>query len=89
MGLGPGAEGKDVLRFVFDLDIPLVQGRVPFHRCLGRARAGREGGLGGGRRRQPRPQARFVPGPHLPPRLTRPLPAPSPAPLCLRPAAAP
>lgn len=33
MGLGPGAEGKDVLRFVFDLDIPLVAGRVPFHRC--------------------------------------------------------
>lgn len=32
LGLGPGAEGKDVLRFVFDLDIPLVQGRVPFHR---------------------------------------------------------
>jgi hypothetical protein len=35
MGLGPGAEGKDVLRFVFDLDIPLMQGRVPFHRCRG------------------------------------------------------
>ncbi|KAI8464917.1 MAG: Ion transport protein-domain-containing protein [Monoraphidium minutum] len=34
LGLGPGAEGKDVLRFVFDLDIPLVQGRVPFHRTV-------------------------------------------------------
>jgi hypothetical protein len=32
LGLGPGAEGKDVLRFVFDLDIPLMAGRVPFHR---------------------------------------------------------
>lgn len=32
LGLGPGAEGRDVLRFVFDLDIPLVAGRVPFHR---------------------------------------------------------
>jgi hypothetical protein len=32
LGLGPRADGKDVLRFVFDLDIPLVQGRVPFHR---------------------------------------------------------
>jgi len=32
LGLGPSAEGKDVLRFVFDLDIPLVASRVPFHR---------------------------------------------------------
>ena len=35
MGLGPTAEGKDVLRFVFDLDIPLVNARVPFHRYGG------------------------------------------------------
>jgi hypothetical protein len=33
LGLGPQADGKDVLRFVFDLDIPLQQGRVPFHRA--------------------------------------------------------
>jgi hypothetical protein len=32
MGLGPGKDGRAVLRFVFDLDIPLVNGRVPFHR---------------------------------------------------------
>lgn len=32
LGLGAGASSKDVLRFVFDLDIPLMNGRVPFHR---------------------------------------------------------
>ncbi len=34
MGLGGGQDGKAVLRFVFDLDIPLVAGRVPFHRTV-------------------------------------------------------
>ncbi len=34
MGLGPGQDGKAVLRFVFNLDIPLVAGRVPFHRTV-------------------------------------------------------
>lgn len=44
LGLGPGAEGKDVLRFVFDLDIPLIAGRVPFHRCgWGRRRGAASG----------------------------------------------
>jgi hypothetical protein len=32
LGLGPNANTKDVLRFVYDLDIPLVKGRVPFHK---------------------------------------------------------
>ncbi|KAF8072369.1 NaCP60E [Scenedesmus sp. PABB004] len=32
LGLGPGASSSDVLRFVFDLDIPLLGGRVPFQR---------------------------------------------------------
>ncbi|WIA28050.1 hypothetical protein OEZ86_010635 [Tetradesmus obliquus] len=32
LGLGPGASSTDVLRFVFDLDIPLLAGRVPFQR---------------------------------------------------------
>jgi hypothetical protein len=32
LGLGPGANAKDVLRFVYDLDIPLIEGRVPFHK---------------------------------------------------------
>jgi len=32
LGLGPDASSKDVLRFVYDLDIPLVNGRVPFHK---------------------------------------------------------
>ncbi|KAG2432797.1 hypothetical protein HXX76_008531 [Chlamydomonas incerta] len=32
LGLGPYADNKDVLRFVYDLDIPLVNGRVPFHK---------------------------------------------------------
>lgn len=32
LGLGSRADGRDVLRFVFDLDIPLVMGRVPFHK---------------------------------------------------------
>ncbi|KAK9823801.1 hypothetical protein WJX72_005586 [[Myrmecia] bisecta] len=34
LGLGPHADGKDVLRFVYDLEIPLVNGRVPFHRTV-------------------------------------------------------
>ena len=34
MGLGRMATGRDVLRFVFNLDIPLVNGRVPFHRTV-------------------------------------------------------
>ncbi|GLI63280.1 hypothetical protein VaNZ11_006186 [Volvox africanus] len=32
LGLGPYADNKDVLRFVYDLDIPLVNARVPFHK---------------------------------------------------------
>lgn len=28
------ATGRDVLKFVFNLDIPLVNGRVPFHRTV-------------------------------------------------------
>jgi hypothetical protein len=32
LGLGKGASSTDVLRFVFDLDIPLLNGRVPFQR---------------------------------------------------------
>jgi len=32
LGLGPTASSTDVLRFVFDLDIPLINGRVPFQR---------------------------------------------------------
>lgn len=32
LGLGRGASSTDVLRFVFDLDIPLLNGRVPFQR---------------------------------------------------------
>lgn len=32
LGLGTYADNKDVLRFVYDLDIPLVSGRVPFHK---------------------------------------------------------
>ncbi|KXZ54859.1 hypothetical protein GPECTOR_4g931 [Gonium pectorale] len=32
LGLGPHAHNKEVLRFVYDLDIPLVDGRVPFHK---------------------------------------------------------
>lgn len=32
LGLGHYAENNDVLKFVYDLDIPLVDGRVPFHR---------------------------------------------------------
>eukprot|EP00198_Chlamydomonas_reinhardtii_P001158 XP_001690493.1 voltage-gated Ca2+ channel, alpha subunit [Chlamydomonas reinhardtii] len=32
LGLGAYADNKDVLRFVYDLDIPLVNGRVPFHK---------------------------------------------------------
>lgn len=32
LGLGPYTENKDVLRFVYDLDIPLVDGRVPFRK---------------------------------------------------------
>jgi hypothetical protein len=32
LGLGASASSTDVLRFVFDLDIPLLNGRVPFHR---------------------------------------------------------
>ncbi|KAL6748527.1 Ion transport protein-domain-containing protein [Haematococcus lacustris] len=32
LGLGSMADNKDVLRFVYDLDIPLVAGRVPFHK---------------------------------------------------------
>ena len=34
LGLGRMATGRDVLRFVFNLDIPLVNGRVPFHRTV-------------------------------------------------------
>ena len=34
LGLGRTATGRDVLRFVFNLDIPLVNGRVPFHRTV-------------------------------------------------------
>ena len=32
LGLGPYADSNDVLRFVYDLDIPVIDGRVPFHR---------------------------------------------------------
>lgn len=32
LGLGASASSTDVLRFVFDLDIPLLGGRVPFQR---------------------------------------------------------
>lgn len=32
LGLGSSASSTDVLRFVFDLDIPLLNGRVPFQR---------------------------------------------------------
>ncbi|GIM03601.1 hypothetical protein Vretimale_8332, partial [Volvox reticuliferus] len=32
LGLGPYADNKEVLKFVYDLDIPLVSGRVPFHK---------------------------------------------------------
>eukprot|EP00798_Chlamydomonas_sp_ICE-L_P015920 gene15920-22054_t len=32
LGLGIFADSKDVLRFVYDLDIPLVKGKVPFHK---------------------------------------------------------
>lgn len=32
LGLGSAASSSDVLRFVFDLDIPLLGGRVPFQR---------------------------------------------------------
>ncbi|GIL55074.1 hypothetical protein Vafri_10591, partial [Volvox africanus] len=32
LGLGPYADNKEVLKFVYDLDIPLVGGRVPFHK---------------------------------------------------------
>ncbi len=34
LGLGRYATGRDVLRFVYSLDIPLVRGRVPFHRTM-------------------------------------------------------
>lgn len=34
LGLGRTATGRDVLKFVFNLDIPLVNGRVPFHRTV-------------------------------------------------------
>lgn len=34
LGLGSLADNKDVLRFVYDLDIPLVNGRVPFHKTI-------------------------------------------------------
>ena len=34
LGLGRMATGRDVLKFVFNLDIPLVNGRVPFHRTV-------------------------------------------------------
>lgn len=34
LGLGRLASGKDVLRFVYDLNIPLIHGRVPFHRTM-------------------------------------------------------
>ncbi|GMH39581.1 hypothetical protein BSKO_07479 [Bryopsis sp. KO-2023] len=32
LGLGHFADNNDVLKFVYDLDIPLIDGRVPFHR---------------------------------------------------------
>jgi len=34
LGLGPSASGPDVLRFVYSLDIPLLNFRVPFHKTL-------------------------------------------------------
>lgn len=34
LGLGRMATGRDVLKFVFNLDIPLVNGRVSFHRTV-------------------------------------------------------
>lgn len=34
LGLGHYADNNDVLKFVYDLDIPLVDGRVPFHRTI-------------------------------------------------------
>lgn len=34
LGLGRTATGRDVLKFVFNLDIPVVNGRVPFRRTI-------------------------------------------------------
>lgn len=34
LGFGTNCRGSDVLRFVYELDIPLVNGRVPFHRAI-------------------------------------------------------
>lgn len=34
LGLGPYADSNDVLRFVYELDIPIIDGRVPFHRTV-------------------------------------------------------
>lgn len=32
LGLGPYADSNDVLRFVYELDIPIIDGKVPFYR---------------------------------------------------------
>lgn len=47
LGLGPGATSMSVLQFVYALDIPLINGRVPFHRWLTACQRGCQGGQAG------------------------------------------